>query len=126
MRIKSTLGKKTVQAGEFGACVRLADITSTHPMSNAEHTVRDIHDILQSYYKVALKRFSDNLCMQAVDYYLVTGPESPLRVFSPDFVFRLTEEKLEEIAGEDEVTKRRRALLEKKVANLEAAKKHLT
>lgn len=36
-----------------------------------DHTVQDIHGILESYYKVARKRFVDNVCMQAVDYYLV-------------------------------------------------------
>ena len=33
------------------------------PVGNMEHTVRDIHDILRSYYKVARKRFVDNVCM---------------------------------------------------------------
>lgn len=27
------------------------------PMSNADHAIQDLHDILHSYYKVALKRF---------------------------------------------------------------------
>jgi len=46
------------------------------PVGNMEHTVRDIHDILRSYYKVASKRFVDNVCMQGRDYHLITGPDT--------------------------------------------------
>lgn len=48
---------------------------------NLDHTTEEIHDILLSYYKVARKRFADNVYHQAVDHTLLTGEESPLRVF---------------------------------------------
>jgi len=105
--------------------VRLDDIASNYPMSNTEHTVLEIHDILRSYYKVARKRFVDNLCMQAADFHLVTGPDSPLKLFSPRFVSELSEEQLEDIAGEDAALKRRRAALNKAIKNLEEGKKIL-
>ena len=73
--------------------------------SNLKHTVNDLHDILHSYYKVARKRFVDIVCMQAADYFLVTGHDAPMRVFSPRFVSELTNEQLEAIAGEDLVSK---------------------
>jgi hypothetical protein len=95
-------------------------------MSNVEHTVQEIHDILKAYYKVAQKRFADNVCMQAADYYLVTGPRSPLKLFSPTFVSGLSEEQLVEIAGEDAALTRKRAALSKEIADLEAAKKVLS
>ena len=60
--------------------------------------------------------------MQAADYHLVTGPYSPLKLFSPSFVSQLTEEQLEEIAGEDATLKRKRAALNKEIANLETGK----
>ena len=43
--------------------------------------------------------------MQAADYFLVTGHDAPMRVFSPRFVSELTNEQLEAIAGEDLVSK---------------------
>jgi hypothetical protein len=46
-------------------------------MSNVDHTVQDIHDILESYYNVARKRVVDKVNMQAVDYHLVLGPGAP-------------------------------------------------
>jgi hypothetical protein len=95
-------------------------------MSNENHVVQEVHDILEAYYKVARKRFTDNLCIQAADYYLVTGPHSPLKLFSPSFVTSLTEDQLMEIAGEDAALRRKRATLVKKIADLEAGKKVLS
>lgn len=93
--------------------------------SNLEHTVCDLHDILKSYYKVARKRFVDNVCMQSADFHLVTGPDTPVRVFSPKFVSKLTPEQLESIAGEGPSRKRKRAELERKIESLKKARKIL-
>ena len=91
--------------------------------SNLKHAVDDLHDILHSYYKVARKRFVDNVCMQAMDSFLVTGHDAPIKVFSPKFVSELTDEQLEAIAGEDLVSRRKRESLKRKIENLEAGKK---
>lgn len=56
----------------------------------------------------------------------MTGPDSPLRLFSPAFVAKLKEEQLMEIAGEDTALRRKRAALIKKIADLEAGKKVLS
>ena len=105
--------------------VKLDDIVQNHPMSNVEHVVRDIHDILRAYYKVARKRFVDNLCMQASDYHLVTGPDTPLKLFSPELVHDMTPEQLEDIVGEEPDVKRKRKALYKEIENLEAGRKIL-
>lgn len=91
-------------------------------MNNEESNVQRLHDILVSYYKVARKRFVDNVCMQAADYHLVRGPDTAVKIFSPSFVSDLTPEQLERIAGEDALTKRKRADLSRKVENLKRAK----
>ena len=91
--------------------------------SNLQHTVDDLHDILHSYYRVARKRFVDIICMQAADYFLITGQDAPIKVFSPKFVSELTTEQLEAIAGEDLVSKRKREDLKRKIENLEMGKK---
>ena len=81
-RLKSALKGQAV-AVKFGNehrdMVKMDAIVSSVQMGNIEHTVEDIHAILRSYYKVARKRFVDVVCMQAVDHFLVTGSESPLR-----------------------------------------------
>ena len=105
--------------------VRLDDIMQNHPMSNTEYIVQDLHDILESYYEVARKRFVDTICMQGTDYYLVTGPDSPLKLFSPAFVIGMSIEQLEEVAGEDIALRRKRKQLQKEIINLEAGRKIL-
>ena len=110
---------------DLGEVVKVSSIVDNHPMSNVEHTVRDLHDILKSYYKVARKRFVDVVCMQAADHHLVTGPDTPIKVFSPAFVTDLSTEQLESIAGEDVFTRRRRVELNREISNLEAGRKVL-
>lgn len=97
----------------------------TNKASNLEHTVCDLHDILKSYYKVARKRFVDVVCMQAADFHLVTGPDTPIKVFSPAFVSELTEKQLDSIAGEDAANKRKRAELMREIESLENGRKLL-
>ncbi|KAF2230737.1 dynamin GTPase [Viridothelium virens] len=125
-RRKAALSTKVFNDCKHGKVVRFEDITTAEPpMSNTQHTVRELHDILFSYYKVARKRFVDNVCMQAVDHHLISGLESPLQLFSSDFVTDLSEEELEDIAGEDEGLKRQRKQLEKEIKDLEAGRKIL-
>ena len=94
---------------------------TTRNKSNAEHTKEEIHDILSAYYDVARKRFVDNVYQQAVDHCLLTGPKSPLTVFSQEWVIMLEAEQLEAIAGESPTTKERRAVLIRKIQDLEVA-----
>ena len=108
---------------QHGEVVRLDDLMQNHHMSNADHADQDLHDVLHSYYKVALKRFVDSLRMQAADCYLITGSETPLALFSPAFVAGMTPGQLEEVAGEDLTIRRRRLQLEKEQRDLEDGKK---
>ncbi|KAK2800258.1 hypothetical protein FQN51_006166 [Onygenales sp. PD_10] len=124
-RTEVEMNKRSISDCKHGTVVRLGDITHRNAMSNAEHTVQDLHDILKSYYKVARKRFVDSVCMQAADFHLVTGPETPIKQFSPAFVQGLSLEQLEEIAGEDAKLKRKRAQLRKEIKELEAGRKIL-
>lgn len=111
--------------GSSQDCYQISDLVQVHDMSNSEQTVEDIHDILKSYYKVARKRFVDNVCMQAADFHLVTGPEAPMNIFSPSWVYCLTDEQLEHIAGEELSIRRKRHRLQKETKDLEAGRKIL-
>ncbi|KAL4872346.1 hypothetical protein BDV12DRAFT_210860 [Aspergillus spectabilis] len=122
---KKSLISVTYENGSKGECVRLSDLTQIHNMSNVQQTIQDIHDILKSYYKVARKRFIDNVCMQAADFYLVTGPGAPMKLFSPSWVYNLSPEQLENIVGEEVSVQRKRKLLKKQVKGLETGRKIL-
>ncbi|KAI9679444.1 MAG: hypothetical protein M1817_005466 [Caeruleum heppii] len=102
--------------------IKLDTLTLPAGMSNVDHTVRDIHDILEAYYKVAQKRFVDVVCTQGTDRHIVSGKDSPLRVFSPAYVLGLTDGQLETIAGEEESSVQRRKTLEKEIESLAKAK----
>jgi len=94
-------------------------------ITNQEHTVREIHDILQAYYGIARKRFVDLVCNYAVGHHLVKGERTALKLFDTKFVAALTEDQLQKIAGEDASVKRKRGDLLKELEDLEAGKKIL-
>lgn len=82
-------------------------------------------DCLESYYKVARKRFVDTVCQHIVDHMLLRGPESPLKVLSADYVLKFSSEQLEMIAGEDAARKSQRQLLKRELESLKSAIKIL-
>jgi hypothetical protein len=43
----------------------------------------------------------DVTCIQAIEHYLISGPETLVKLFSLAFVGILDSEQLEEVAGED-------------------------
>jgi hypothetical protein len=93
--------------------------------SNAEQVKEDIHDILQSYYKVARKRFVDNVCRTVIEYFLLDGNKSPLKILNPELIAGMSETQLDMIAGEDATTKRERERLVSEIRGLEEAMKVL-
>jgi len=115
--------EKSFDDCSHGTVVRLDDIITNRSLSNVEHVVQDLHDILRSYYKVSRKRFVDIVCMQGADYHVISGPLTPLKLFSPAFVGDMTVEQLAEIAGEDAVLKQKRERLRKEIGDLETGKK---
>ncbi|KAH7134555.1 dynamin family protein [Dactylonectria estremocensis] len=120
------LDTQTGNSSEERPWVMLKDVQSTvSNRSNAEHTVEDIYDILQAYYKVARKRFVDNVYHQAVDHCLLSGPNNPLGLFCEQWVLQLDTEKLNTIAGESRMVREQRNRLEKTRQDLEEAVKIL-
>ncbi|KAF4344997.1 interferon-induced gtp-binding mx [Fusarium beomiforme] len=88
-------------------------------------TRRDIHNVLQTFYKNARTRFVDVVCQQVIDHFLLHAPDGPLSVLSQDLALRMTAEELEAIAGEDILSKDRREKLNRDVANLKEGLKIL-
>lgn len=79
--------------------------------------VFDVYDELQVYYEIAMHRFVDNVGLQVVERHLL-GPQSPLRIFQPDFVVRTMSERpslLVDVASEnpDKIKKREKLEAEK-------------
>jgi hypothetical protein len=103
--------------------IRLDHIAAyTDGTTNVGTVCGQIHDVLESYYTVARSRFVDNICSQVVDHFLLSGNQSPLRVFSPGHVLSMKVEKLDMIAGEDAVSRSRRETLTRTISKLKEAK----
>jgi hypothetical protein len=107
-----------INSGHPQSAVYVDKVFRLIPMDNLEHTVGDIHSILKAYYQITRERFVDTICTQGLDYHLLSGSDTPLRVLSPDFVVELRPEQLEMIAGEDTVSISRRAALKKEIESL--------
>ncbi|KAK1728986.1 dynamin family protein [Colletotrichum acutatum] len=84
-----------------------------------------IHDVLQSYYEVASARFSDMICAQVVDYFLLGAEDGPLSVLSANRIFKMTAEQLEMVAGEDALSKSAREILKNDIMLFEQGRKVL-
>ncbi|KAJ4290665.1 Golgi transport complex subunit 4 [Collariella sp. IMI 366227] len=95
---------------------------ATQAISNLDDVTEKLHDDLASYYEIARKRFVDNVLNQAVNYSLLFGPSTPLKVFSQEWVISLEADQLKAIAGESPGTTQHREMLEKKILNLKEAK----
>lgn len=83
--------------------IDLAAITRATHLSNEEQAVNDIHDILKAYYKVAMKRFMDNVVVQVVERHYL-GSDSAVKAISPEYVGTLSDRDLSDIAAESYAT----------------------
>jgi hypothetical protein len=117
-----TARKDTTQYGEIQYMVNLRDVPGvSKAQSNAEYLQQEVHDILRAYYSLARDRYIDNIFQLAVNYHLLHGPGSPLKVFTQDWVLGLDNGDLDRIAGESKATKRNRSRIKKKISDLEKA-----
>lgn len=89
----------------------------THP-SNEDQAVYDIHDISKSYYKIALKRFIDNVVVQAVERYYF-GPGGPVNQITLEYIGEFSDEDLDEVAHETYETARTRNDINSRLKRLE-------
>ena len=100
--------------------IDLKALTKAAHLSNEEQAVNDVHDILKAYYKVALKRFMDNVVVAVVERCLL-GSTGPMSTFTPQYVGSLADEDLESIAAESYSTSRARTDLRGKIGRFKEA-----
>ena len=79
-------------------------------------------DVAAAYYKVALKKFIDDISVNAVETCLIQCLPD---VFSPDVVWNLTDEEVELLGSENDTTVTERAELTHKLKTLEKALRDL-
>lgn len=97
-----------------------AKLLSAAQLSNEDQAVQDIHDTLKAYYKVAIKRFTDNVVLQCVERFYI-GSRGPVSTISPARIGELTDNELFDIAAEDYATSSSRTETAQRLARLERA-----
>lgn len=65
-----------------------------------DQAVYDIHDILKSFYKVAVERFTDNIVVQVIERHLL-GSNGPVKCFSVEYVCGLLDTEVADLAGDN-------------------------
>lgn len=118
--MRDTLDSKAVEERSLGGrIIQLGSVAdAVRSKSNEEQIKEDIHDSLGAFYKVARKRFVDNVFLQAVDHHLLNGPNSPLWLLSNQWVLQLSDDTLSAIAGETPVITDKRQRLTKSAEDL--------
>ena len=74
-------------------------------MSKANY-IKTFTIFLQSYFTVGRLKFANHVVKQAVDHFLVKGPQTLLAPFPPMFVTRLKTKEMENIAAKARRLKR--------------------
>ncbi|KAK7189313.1 hypothetical protein DPSP01_012984 [Paraphaeosphaeria sporulosa] len=103
IREERVLARLEAAGVEDGCAVDLTQMLKSIHLSNEDQAVNDIHDTLKAYYKVALKRFTDNVVLQVTER-LYLGPDGPVKSLSPNMIGDLQDGELTDLAGENFVT----------------------
>lgn len=80
-----------IQEHNTNMFINLAQVAAVAHLGNEEQAIYDIHDILKAYYRVAIKRFIDNVILQAVERCYLGG-ESSVTFVSPEYVGELPDD----------------------------------
>nr|POE96532.1 interferon-induced gtp-binding protein mx2 [Quercus suber] len=120
-RVLQRLKKLGLQDGQE-QLVDLGKITSAAHLSNEDQAVFDIHDILRAYYKVAIKRFNDNVVLQVVERCYL-GESGPVKCVNPGYIGELSDEELSDLAAENYATSSARNETSQRLDRLERALK---
>lgn len=97
-----------------------AKVLGAAQLSNEDQAVQDIHDTLRAYYKVALKRFSDNVVLQCIERSYV-GTRGPVKTISPARIGEMSDNELADRAAENYVTSSQRIDTSHRLTRLEKA-----
>jgi hypothetical protein len=120
IREERVVARLKAQGFEDDDLVDIARMVEGVHLSNEDQAVNDIHDTLKAYYKVALKRFTDNVVLQITERLLL-GPDGPVKILSPEMIGDLQDGELSDLAGESFSTSSTRNEVMSKFARFQKA-----
>lgn len=102
-------------SGDYDFRMLMENLSSRSEPDMDRFAASEALDCMEAYYKVALKRFIDDVAIELVEAKLVRALPD---IFSPMTVYRMGPELVGRIAGEPDEKLRRREELEKQLAAL--------
>jgi hypothetical protein len=118
-RMRARLGSLGIQDNHQQS-VNIQDLMGRIHLSNDDQAIYDSHDTLKAFYKVALKRFTDNVIVQVTERHLL-GPGGPVKLLSPELISELSDGELADIASENFATSSSRIELQARMDRLHRA-----
>jgi len=89
----------------------IINIGKKHYASNEDHAIQDMIDMINSYTKVAFKRFVDNIIMQVTERNMIR----PININLKSRLSNITSEKLVSLLYEGNAKNNRRIFLTKSI-----------
>ncbi|KAI1426138.1 vacuolar sorting protein VPS1 [Xylaria sp. FL1777] len=88
-----------------------------------DNMVDAVHDILKVYYQICIESFVRHITHNIIENFVSGNGEvrGPLKGLSRDWIYSLTEDEVERLAREDDLTISKRAELDKQISELQTA-----
>jgi hypothetical protein len=118
-RMRARLGALGIQ-DNHQQLVNIQPLMGGIHLSNDDQAIYDSHDTLKAFYKVTLKRFTDNVIVQVIERHLL-GPRGPVKLLSPELIGELSDGELADIASENFATSSARTELQPRMNRLHRA-----
>jgi hypothetical protein len=90
----------------------------TEVLTHERQLVYDIHDILKAYYKISMQHYTDMVCKNELN---PTFAVDIMNIFSKNFIDRLSDTDISEIAAEGPADRKKRRELKEDIEKLEMA-----
>ena len=107
-RLRTRMELSSFKTDKGESHINLAEAMSAAALSNEDEAVNNIHDALKAYYKVSIKRFTDNVIVGPVESDLL-GEHGLVKTLNHRFVNELSDDQLKDIAQETPATSAARA-----------------
>ncbi|KAK0620856.1 P-loop containing nucleoside triphosphate hydrolase protein [Immersiella caudata] len=102
-------------SGSYNLQTLVSSLVASNEPNMDRYAAQEALDCLDAYYKVALKRFIDDIAVQVIEEKLVAQLHN---ILSPVSIFKMSDDQISGIAGDSEESKSRREQLNRQLSVL--------